>query len=116
MVVPIDANKDTNLKGERSQTWLEELPLELQVHLMTFLDVEALECFITLLDIDLAGIVQDVLDDAVETKHDRQTVTLPQFDNGASKSIINIIYIERAYIGGLNRTITLQKLQNQSTI
>jgi hypothetical protein len=109
MAMPLDPDRCTDLKGEKSETWLKELPLELQVYLMTFLDVEALECFITLLDIDLAGIVQDVLDDGVETKHERQTVTLRQFDNDASKSVINIVYVEGAYIGGLNRTITLHK-------
>jgi hypothetical protein len=97
------------MKEEMFETWLKELPLELQVHLMNFLDVEALECFITLLDIDLTGVVQDVLDNGVEAKHERQTVTLRQFDKGTSKSMINIVYMEGTYMSELNRTITLHK-------
>jgi hypothetical protein len=109
MALPLYTNICTALKGGISQTWLKELPLELQVHLMTFLDVESLECFITILDIDLAGIVQDVLENGVETKHERRTVTLRQFDNGANNSIINIVYVDGTCISELNRTITLHK-------
>jgi hypothetical protein len=109
MAVPLDTDRGTKSRGGRFKIWLKELPLELQVHLMTFLDVEALEFFITLLDIDLAGVVQDVLDNGVETKHERQTVTLRQFDNGARKSMINIVYMEGEYISELNRTIALHQ-------
>jgi hypothetical protein len=87
------SHTDTHLRTKREITWLEDLPLELQIHLMTLLFVNDLENFILFLDIPLNDVVQYVLGDNVSTKCNLSKVMLRDLDDKVHIPGINIVQV-----------------------
>jgi hypothetical protein len=92
-------NPTPRIKGRpiRGRFWLRELPVELLVHIMTFLRRKNLETLISTLDMDFTGIVRYVVDTPSAVRSSKvRTVKLESLDHDIKKSMINIVVIKNA--------------------
>jgi hypothetical protein len=96
---PLWKNPIPRIKGRivRRRFWLSELPVELLVHIMTFLGRKNLETLISTLEMDFTGVVRYVVDTPSAVRSSKvRTVKLGSLDHDTKKSMINIVVIKNA--------------------